>query len=530
MKAKYIVKGILASLLIAMSATSCESYNDPVVTEIGNSRLFSPVDVTAKIRNRTVVELDWMTRTQDDHYVIEFAADDPTFATIFKTVEVTAAELPVQVQLEGETLYSIRVKAVSANLDDSKWTVTTASTLDEELFLPFQEGDIASKEITLRWVAGSTVTQIVVTPGDITHVITAEEKAAGEAIITGLNPETSYQATLLNSAKKRGARAFQTGIDIGDGILIKNTDDLIKAIQTATSGAKLFLEAGDYKTVSADNSKITEIILDKSITISGVPGKAKPVLFYKITANAGTSNVNLFDLVLDGSGIVNAAVLTINSANATYGDIVFSGCEFQNFDRALFSTGSIAGAKIGSFSVENCKVTNVNTNEGADFIDIRSSYIGTVSLRNSTINNCSSVRDFIRIDAAAGLSGTGLSTNVLIESCTLNNVSNSTVAAGTAGKRILYVRFVNNTSVVKNTLITNTMAVYNNSTATTLPTFANTNYFNAPNFKDAAIKDNRVDATGTTVDPGYANAAAGDFTIANQDLKDKKIGDPRWIK
>lgn len=531
MKAKYIFKGIVVSLLVTILATSCENYNEPLLTDLGNTRSFSPVDLTAKIRNRTTVELDWMTRPEDDHYVIEFAADDTEFATIFKTVEVTADQLPIQVELEGETLYSIRVKAVTSGLEQSRWTVVTANTLSEQLFLSVEDGDIASKEATLRWVAGSNVTQIVLTPGNITHVISAEEKAAGIAILTGLNPETSYQANLFNNTKKRGATTFQTGIDIGDGILIKNTDDLIQAIETATSGAKLFLEPGDYKTVLNDGTKVTEIILNKSITISGIPGKAKPVLFYKLTANSGTTNVNLLDLILNGSGIDNASVVTINGGSSNYGDILLSGCEIQEYNRALFSAGTSAtGSKIASFIVDNCKLTNVNTNAGADFIDVRNAYIASVMLKNSTFNSCSNTRDFIRIDAAAGLSGTGLSTNIVIDGCTLNNVSNSTVAAGVAGKRILYVRFVSNASVVRNTLIANTTAVYNNSTVTNLPTFSNNNYFNALNFKDSAIKDNRVDATGTTIDPGFTNATTGDFTISNQTLKDNNIGDPRWIK
>ncbi|HEX8017145.1 MAG TPA: fibronectin type III domain-containing protein, partial [Flavobacterium sp.] len=120
-------------MLVALAA-SCDSLNDALIDEVGNTRVFSPVDVTAKVRNQTSVELNWTANAQADHYVVEFSADDPNFTTIFKTVEVTAEDLPVTVVLEGETLYSIRVKAVSEGLEDSKWTVTTANTLSEQLF------------------------------------------------------------------------------------------------------------------------------------------------------------------------------------------------------------------------------------------------------------------------------------------------------------------------------------------------------------------------------------------------------------
>ncbi|MBK0369891.1 DUF5123 domain-containing protein [Flavobacterium agrisoli] len=543
MNGKHILKYLTAILLVVGLAVSCESYNEPLLDGLGNSRQFSPTDVTAKIRNQTNVELNWMTRESDDHYVVEFSADDTTFGTIFKTVEVTAAQLPVTVALEGETLYSIRVKAVSASgLEDSKWTVVTATTLSEQLFLPIQDTDIASKQATLRWTAGSNVTKIVANPGEITHIITAEEKAAGVAVVTGLSPETNYQADLFNGTKRRGATTFTTGVDIGDGILVKNDQDLIDVVKNATSGAKLFLEPGEYKTLNADNTYSTEIKFDKSITISGIPGKEKPLLRYKFTAEAGVSNVSLLNLELDGriygkenklENINNAALLTLTGAGSNYSDILISGCKVHDYSRALVSASNATLSKIASITVENCEVTNVNTNAGADFIDVRTAYVASIVLKNSTFNACSEDRDFIRVDAAKDLTATGLTTNVLVESCTLNNVSNSpklTDPVATAPKRILYVRFDKNASVLKNTLITNTNAIHSNQTTTNMPVFAVNNYFNATNFQNTAIGSNKVDGTGTTLNPGFANAANGDFTISNQDLKDNKVGDPRWIK
>lgn len=528
MKGKYIMKGLVAAFLVVALTASCDSYNESLLDGIGNTRVFSPVDVTAKIRNQTTVELNWTVNEAVDHYVIEFSADDPNFSTIFKTVEVTGAELPVQVALEGETLYSIRVKGVSSSgLEDSKWTVTTANTLSEQLFLAIQDTDIASKAITLRWVAGSNVTKIVLTPGDITYIITAEEKAAGMATITGLSPETNYQANLFNGTKKRGSTTFTTGIDIGDGILVREGDDLLVAIANASSGDKLFLEPGDYKSVAADGTTpSTDIILNKTITISGVPGLEKPVLHYKITANAGTNNISLLNLILDGTGLENASVVTVSaSAVSTFGDILISGCEIHDFTRALLNAGSAGGSKIASFTTENCKVTNVNTNNGVEFINVRTAYVANVVLKNSTFNNCSVSRDFIRMDAATGLTGTGLTSKVLVESCTIN-------APGMiASNRFMYVRFASNECTVKNTLFSNTAAIYSsNQAGTTLPAFSNNNYFNSPNFKDTTIPSNKVDASGTTLDPGFTNAAGGDFTISNQTLIDNKVGDPRWIK
>lgn len=519
MKVKYILKGIIATLLLTFIFTnsSCESYTEELLDGLGNTREFSPVELTAKIRNQTTVELNWSANESVDHYVIEFSADDPNFTTIFKTVKVTGDDLPVQVALEGETLYSIRVKAVSSGLEDSKWTVTTANTLSEMLFLPVQDGDLQAKEVTLRWVANSAVTKIVITPGNITHDITPQEKINGVAVVTGLTGETTYTADLFNGTKRRGSQVFKTAIDIGTGILVKPTDDLVAIVETADEGAILVLEPGVYK------STATEIVFKKAITIRGLRTYDRPVLHYKFTANAESSSVSLIDLHLDGTGIENASVLTV-AGTASNTDILVSGCDIHDYTRSLIAGGNVSGSKVKSLTIDNCTVKNVNTNAGADFIDFRATHVADIIIKNSTFDTCSTGRDFVRVDNA-GLTGTGLTTTVVIDGCTLYKVSDTS-----APKRILYVRFASNACTVKNTLITNTTAIYSNQPSTDPPTFNNNYYFNAASFKDATIVNNRVDTNGTVADPQFEDAATGNFTISNQSLIDDKIGDPRWIK
>lgn len=524
MKTRHVFKGLITILLLSIAIASCESYNEALLDNIGNSREFSPIGLTAKIRNSTTVELNWTVKKDEapDHYVVEFSADDPEFKTIYKTINVAPTELPVQVALEGETVYSIRVKAVSSKgLEDSKWYATTATTLTEQIFLPVQDADIDATKVTLRWTPNSAVTQISVSPGDITHTITAAEKTAGVATITGLTGETAYTATLLNGTKKRGVVTFTTGIDIGNGILVKPEDDLNAKITEAASGSVLVLMPGNYEVFTG------EILLNKSITLRGLRSYDKPKLHVKFTVTAGTSNLSLVDLDLDGTGMDNAAVITVSGAASTYGDFLVSNSKVHDYTRALI-TANAAGSKLSSFTVDNSIVKNVNTNAGADFIDFRNTYVSSIVLKNSTFDTCSTGRDFVRADAVApanGFSGTGLTTKVLIESCTLYKVSNTS-----APKRLLYVRFVSNASTVKNTLIVSTSAIYTNQPATTQPTFTQNYYHEAPSFIDATITNNKIDASANSADPKFVDPANGDFTVKNQTIIDNNVGDPRWLK
>jgi hypothetical protein len=266
-----------------------------------------------------------------------------------------------------------------------------------------------------------------------------------------------------------------------------------------------------------------EIILNKSLIIRGFKTGDKPKLNVKFTVNPGVTNLSLVDLDLNGTGLNNAAVITISGAASTYGGILISKSIIHDYTRALISA-NVTNAKVTSFTVDNSIVKNVNTNVGADFIDFRNTYIASIVLKNSTFDSCSASRDFIRADVAANLSGTGLVTNSLIDKCTLYNVSNLA-----APKRILYVRFLDNASTVKNTLIAGTSAIYTNQANTEQPVFSKTYYYNAPGFMDATIPLNKIDASGTSADPQFVNPAGSDFTVKNQTLIDNQIGDPRWL-
>lgn len=519
MKAKYILKGLLAMFLLLVA--SCESYNEGVLEDIGASRAFSPIELKAFVRNQTSVELNWTVKDDVDHYVVEFSADDTEFKTIYKTVNVLPTELPVTIPLEGETLYSIRVKGVSAiGAADSKWSIITATTLTEQILLAVADADIEAKQVTLRWTQNSTVTQITLTPGNIVHAITPEEKTAGVATVTGLTSETAYTATLVNGTKTRGVRTFTTGIDIGTGILVRPEDDIFQKINDAPSGSVLVFMPGDY------TAQTGLIAINKTITLRGLKTSEKSKLKVNFTLNNNPSNasevvsLSLIDLDLNGAGLAGGAIAILSSSPLPLGDVLISSCNVHDFSSQLMYGNAFA--KLKSFSVDNSIIKNVNTTGGADLIDFRTSYVASVSLTKSTFDTCSS-RDFIRLDAAATLSGTGLASKVLIDGCTIYN------PALPIASRIMYVRFLSNTSAVRNTIFAVGSAVYTNSSATAVPVFSNNNNFNSPNLMLTG-SNNRPDATATTLNPQFANTATGDFTISNQTLKDNVVGDPRWIK
>lgn len=515
MKTKHILKSIVIILLISFAG--CESQED-LIEELQISREFAPVELTSIIRNQTIVELNWTKDDNVDTYLVE-VSQDQNFSSIEESLTVTSNQLPVQIQLIGETLYFIRVQAISSRgLENSTYAITTATTLTEQLFLSIEPGDILATEATLRWVPNSTVTQIVVNPGNIVHNITAQEQTEGIAVITGLTGETDYIAQLLNNTNIRGVQVFTTGIDIGDGILVTPTDDIFQMVADATPGDVLVLEQGDY------TAQIGTVIIDKPLTIRGLLSFDKPLLKVSFSIVTGATDVSLIDLDLTGDVSAELTDVVRYSEAGNYNSLLVSGCNIHDYNRS-FIAGNETDAIVQAVTVENCVVTNILTS-GGDFFDFRNSDVLNVNFNTSTFNNCAPGRDFFRIDAAGTSNATGLTSNILLENCTLYACSNS------SSRRLFYVRFDSNDIISRNNLITDTeIEGYSDNSATDETiTFANNNYFNAPTLFDSSVSRYDDSTSYTTLDPGFSNAEVGDFTVSNQSLIDNNVGDPRWLQ
>ncbi len=213
----------------------CEDNIDPEITTLDVSRLFSPIDLEARIVNQTGVRLQWKEVDKAQSYNIEvFANGDLDFSgTPVRTVTgVLFSQLPVTLTgFAGETSYSVRVQAVGEGIDQSKWTGVVFLTDTEQIFFPVNPEEVNATSVTLRWPAGETATTIVLTPGDITHTVSAGEIAAGAAEVTGLASNTEYTARLMNGSATRGTVNFTTLLDIGDAILVTVEDDFVAMIE-----------------------------------------------------------------------------------------------------------------------------------------------------------------------------------------------------------------------------------------------------------------------------------------------------------
>lgn len=505
----------------------CEDKIDPIVDDLQFDRVFSPLDLTVRIRNQTTAEITWKLKDDADSYVVEFSEDSLLFNSIIKTITVAPNEIPFSYMLEGQTLYSVRIKGVSSDdLADSKWTAKAFRTEAENILYAIDPLGVMATSATLKWPAGSEVTNFLIQPGNIERTITPEEAAAGEATISGLTGETAYTVKMMKGTKQRGQATFTTLLDIGDAIAVYPEDDLNAVITAAEPGTVLVLFPGDYQVYTGS------IVINKSISIKGFYPYNKPVVHVEFVLEDGVQEVEIRDLEMDGRYVnpeTNAEemlsyVFQHNTTEADYGSLTVVGCNIHDYKKSIFSGSSSIASTIASISMDNCAVTNVLT-ESADCIDFRAAYVANLSLTNSTFVNCAPNRDFIRLDDTSG-SFPGRVSRVVVDHCTMYKVSNA------SSKRIVYVRFVENAVTVTNTIIAETVGFYTNQSKTGQPECSNNSYFNAPGFMPGGSETSGVkfDLSGnfTQLDPGFVNAENGDFTVTNQTLIDNNVGDPRW--
>lgn len=520
---------VLGLALVALT-TACEDQGSEI-TEVNYERLFSPLNLEARVTNKTNVRLNWTATKGASSYTIEvFADDNLTFTgTPAKTIEgITVAELPYTITgLEGETQYSIRVKAVGEDIEASKWSTATATTDTEQIFEAVKGDELTATSVTLHWKAGEVATEIVLTPSTgKTYTVTAEEIAVGAKTITELTSETTYSAKLMNGSKTRGVITFTTLIDLSRVHTVYPGDDLAAIIAAAEANETIALlpaQNGDNEFSFIDdtgNATTLEIELTKDITIKGAYANNCPTVHAKFILK-GCNNLYLENLNFDGSG----NLVTVIDSNG--GEISITNCNVTTFDTFLIETGETQVGTINRFSVDNCIFHDMKSSKR--FVDYQKlkSFIAEFTLKNSTIYNCCSSSDFIRFDRHATKG------NVInISNCTLYGIE-------ATSKGLLYIRSSSAgkqdfTANISNCIFAKMSdgVFFSKDTKTDNLKFDSNYYFDTPSLlaNPDGGAGKAFDTKGVVADPIFKNAANGDFTVSNEDIIYYKIGDPRWIK
>ena len=513
-----------------LSLASCDDPMDEL-TSLIYDRVFSPIDFEARSITENSVKLQWVKSEGADTYTIEIFADDSlTFEgePVQTITDITEAQIPYTVSnLVYDTKYSARIMAIDADDADrnSKWHGVYFRTAAQQIFNSIPESSISDRSVTVTWPAGEEVTRITVTDANtgaivINKDLTAEEIAEGKVVVNGLTPETSYTIKLYNNDKERGSKSFKTIIDLNGATTVSPDEDFGALLEAATDGQVFALYGGTY-IIAGENGGAGNAQIKKNITIKGIYPTNLPTIKGRFQLDDGAS-LSLNQIILDGADNESTdQAFNYKTEGATYDVLDVQNCEIKNFGKGLIYLN--VASTINKVTFNNCLIHNIEC-DGGDFFDSRKGRINETNLTNSTIYASATARDFIRMDDASESMGGGTPI-INIKNCTIDGVANA------SSKRLLYVRYVGNVINWENNLVTNTEAMFSNQSKTSVPTFKNNIYFNTPNLKSIVEKGNLFtdDSATWDVDPKYQDTANGDFTVTNEDVSSKGVGDPRWL-
>ncbi|MDQ8004132.1 MAG: DUF4957 domain-containing protein [Pedobacter sp.] len=520
---KNISKIYLVSFLALTVLGSCKDDNLEPITTLKTDRAFSATGLTATIVNKVNVRLTWAKVSNAATYSVEIFDNVDLSGTPVKTItDVRFEQLPLTVNgLEGNKQHTARIKSIGVEgTAESKWISVGFRTDAEQILNAVNAGDITANSVKVTWPAGETVTRLVFTPGTVSHTLTAAEIAAGSATVSGLTAETLYTVAILNNTIQRGSANFTTSVDVSAFTQVRTDAEFTTAL--AASGAvRIALHPGTYTLIS-------DITADKNITIVGTNAGNKPIInraVFKMAANAG---LTLNNVKLDGNqagGNTNQLIVYNEALATTYGAVSILNSEIYNYQKGLVYIN--VKALVESITVENNIIRDFNVT-GAAFVDMRTGFAKTFTMKNNTLYNFTtsdSQRDLFRIDNYTADFTSQTTNKLIIQNNTFYNVMNYT------GTRYLYNRLSTLSNIFSKNIIAGSVAYYSNQSSTNIGEMLNNNYFNAANFYESTTTSARNDAAAngyTRLDPGFANAATGNFTISNVDLKANGIGDVRW--
>ncbi len=296
--------------------------------------------------------------------------------------------------------------------------------------------------------------------------------------------------------------------------------ELKSAIEGASSGDVIILADGDYS-----------LSVDMKVKVPLTVKAANPL---KANVAGGTfaldgainGDVTIKDINFDGTRdatkdpIVFAAYFCdFISSFASVGNVLIENCTMKAYGNCLLRANRVEGT-CTSFKVNNCIIYNIGSVAAYPFFQFTKTKIGRLELTNSTIYDLKN--EFFQMYGTADGNDDGV---VLFQNNTFYDIVKDEARTPFGGKSGKF--YMKNCIIVKSPV--HGTKEFNFDAKVTVREGVDNVIYDFAN--GALITAPWSSITGTLeIDPGFKNAAEGDFTIqAGSELVTKQIGDPRWI-
>ena len=544
---KRILSILAMAVALCMASVSCVEQLPEVQEDLALTRCLMPTELSAKISNGQDVQFGWTKAKGATYFVLEIYSDEAMTTLVGEPHEIPVEDVPFKITLDADNTYYARVKGVDGTgvLQDSKWAVydspIVTTAVKSNMFLEFVAK--TSESVTVKWEAlDDELQRIEWAEGETVEKrdLTAEEIAAGEAVVTGLKPATSYTVSIWYASANRGEVVVLTDPDLNGYTEVADLAALQSAL--AAKAPKIYLKAAGspYELGVYDLTAGVEIVGEQ-----GVDG-SRPVIAgeFHIADGYDGKAIRFETVELNGNKDAYGFALQLKNGGAedkTVESILFKNCNITGYSKGLMYEW---GKKLYTdrLAWDGCVIYDVNKSfeNGGDGIDFRNaSDIKSFEVINCTVYN--GFRTFLRLDAALVVG------DLKIENNTFMNVSYNAGSANGNNSGLMGIKCTPATATFKNNLILNMpdgcglsrKAAANLTPAELGMVYANNHFYNvgATFFADGddAANNNRVKQEEAlagggsilTADPCY-NAKGGVFNLTNPDLISAKVGAPQW--
>ena len=544
------LKYVLAAAVVALGLSACDTPFDEIKT-LDLNRCLEPMNLNARVNSALgdVVTFSWDVSKDADSYILTVYTD-AQMTQKYLSESVSPSSVPYVKKLDADQTYYFTVQATADRKQPSKVAAFEKSiktfAVKDNLYL--KVADRTAGAITVKWSTDvedyKEVTHIdYALPGAAepagTVTLSEEQKAAAEAVVSGLEASTEYVITLYYLSASRGQVDAWTAADTEGFTTVSSLDALLNAFKTP--GAKILL------TMDGSPYAIESLDIANGFTLVGQAAAdgTMPVVQGEFHfADSWVSGNGLYFENVELNGAPTAASpsgfgFAVQNKNGgavkgkEIGDITYKNCVITNFSKGLiYEWGN--QMVLGNVTYDCCDINNINTDgtQGGDVFDIRqATSIAKLTFYGNTVYQ--GMRTFIRIDA-------GTMGALVFDNNTLHNLDfvDNTNNAGVFGLQITPGEFS-----FKNNLIVNMTgkAVLASANAKYIPASsmgvaaANNWFYNLPKAADGSISyftDNftLANASGTILDsdPCY-NAPAGLFNILpDSEIAGRGVGAPKW--
>jgi hypothetical protein len=534
---------LFLTLAVLATVAGCKKYNTSDIS--GPERLFKPGSVSVSA-GQTSAKVTWTNSIQATpgvkySYTAQFSRDT-TFATVDFTMKSdTTGVTATNDSLKVRTTYWVRVKTNAVNNQpESKWAESSHFQISgEQFFLAVRDLEIKETSVTLRFTNTPGLTKITMTPptgSPFDVALTATDLTAGLKVITGLTPNTHYNAELYAGTKSKGYTSFTTLVATTYTTILNSGADINAAIAAAADGAIIGLNPGSYTTGAN-----TTPILKKTVTLkstSGNPYDTK-ILFKEMTLKGTGAGLNVSGIEMDGS--TNAAAYFVNCTGAladaelcNYTNVTVDNCYIHDVTTALFRGNR--GTAVGDYKINTVSFTrsicyNIGSLLNFTCFTFDKMQFGSFVASKSTFYNFGN--QFLTYATTM----TAPTPTISVDLCTMNNFGASSKNIFiNAGANIVAISMTNSIFGNAPRPAGGVAAASINATSTSATIAFNNNdtfkLFTAAGGTTAVTLPTNA-GFGQTVDPGWT-ATTTDFTLAvGSPLRTASptsgpIGDPRW--